>query len=123
MRISHSGGKEAPRVLGYNAVWSDENLQTFRGEYGWGRYTPLQRRSTFNRLYGVLSQKTELFTKIISEGCILLRSLLRLVSGVPSIANIFISYYPFHITTCFGLYRPSTSEIYIAFKNDCVYFT
>jgi hypothetical protein len=36
--------------------------------------------------------------------------------------QFFISYSPFHITTCFGLYRPSSGEIYIViFKSYYAY--
>jgi hypothetical protein len=34
--------------------------------------------------------------------------------GAPSIATIFISYSPIHITACFGLYRPFSGEIHTA---------
>jgi hypothetical protein len=42
--------------------------------------------------------------------------------GEPSIATIFISYSPIHITTCFHLYRPSSSEIYtVVFRSYYAY--
>jgi hypothetical protein len=44
--------------------------------------------------------------------------------------NFFISYYPIHITTCFGLYRPSSCEIntvffksYYAFNGSVLGYT
>jgi hypothetical protein len=59
---------------------------------------------------------------LIFGGCILLRPLLWLVLGVPSIATIFISYSPIHITTCYGLYRPSSGGIHtVVFKSYYAY--
>jgi hypothetical protein len=49
--------------------------------------------------------------------------------GVFNRNNIFISYSPFHVTTCFSLYGPSSSAIYtVVFwsyyaHTVCVYFT
>jgi hypothetical protein len=49
-------------------------------------------------------------------------TVLELALGVPSIATIFISLFLFHITTCFGLYRPSSSEIYtVVFRSYYIY--
>jgi hypothetical protein len=45
-----------------------------------------------------------------------------LLLGVPSITTIFISYSPSHTTTCFGLYRPSSGEIYtVVFRSYYAY--
>jgi ABC-type cobalt transport system substrate-binding protein len=35
-----------------------------------------------------------------------------LVLRVLSIATLLFHYSPFHVTTCFGLYRPSSGEIH-----------
>jgi hypothetical protein len=42
--------------------------------------------------------------------------------GAVNRCNFLFPYSPFHITTCFGLYRPSSGEIYTVVFKSYVYF-
>jgi hypothetical protein len=65
----------------------------------------------------LLRYKSPLFAAVTQKGCriCVCFSIVMTFWGCRQSQQFLFPYFPFHITTCFGLYRPSSGEIYKSF--------